>query len=97
MSQATMAAAGAALALLQRYWIDLPRGRYEVILISDGLALVSSRSDSQAVHSVQLADQGRCDCEGWRWRRSCSHLSAVRALQALAGEGQQGACDDDLG
>jgi hypothetical protein len=54
---------------------QLERNGEQIISISEGLALVASKSEPGTWHAVRDAE--RCDCLGYTYRGHCRHISAV--------------------
>ena len=40
---------------------------------------VQSRSHKDIIHIVDIEDQ-ECSCEGWQFRKSCSHVKTVNEV-----------------
>jgi hypothetical protein len=51
----------------------------QVVLTPGVIATVPSNSDPSVIHEVRLSRNGLiyCDCEGYRWRRMCSHIRTL--------------------
>lgn len=56
-------------------------GEYRVVLLPDGLAHVSSKSQPGMYHEVTPA--GRCTCKGFTYRNRCSHRDAARIARGM--------------
>ncbi len=64
---------------------DPKQVRYIVQPMSEIMYRVSSRSAPNIMHYTWLTDKGwgsGCDCEGFKFRKSCSHLYAAAAAYA---------------
>lgn len=65
--------------MVQSKTVDVRGIPYTVIAGSNGVALVSSKSEAGAYHVVK---DGRCDCRGFAYRHRCSHLDAIAPSSA---------------
>lgn len=68
--------------MLYSRWVLIEgKGMYEVIGQYGRLnGLVASKSVPNGFHVVK---EGVCDCEGFRFRKACVHVEAVKIFQQL--------------